>query len=128
VEKLSRFRMRSRTIPAESSRSILWISTASILLFAERTPASRRSSCTDEFWGNGYDINILLMRSLYVTFCGQTKHVLRVSVYSTSTSRLRTRDNPHANREYGYKVGSVSAYWPESSGTMSWAPVGYPTG
>jgi hypothetical protein len=111
--------------PVESSRSIPWISPAPILLFTERTSTSRRSSYTDAFFGNGYDVNTLLMSYLYVMFCGQTKHVLRLSVCSASTSPFRTRDNSYDNREYGYKVGSLSAYGPESSGT-SWAPIGHP--
>jgi hypothetical protein len=37
-------------------------------------------------FANGYNINTLRMSSYYITFCGQTKRVLRVRVCSTSTT------------------------------------------
>jgi hypothetical protein len=59
----------------------------------------------------GYDINTVLISSLYVTFCGQTKHVLGVRVCSTFTSHLWARGNPHAIHECEYEVRFSFSIW-----------------
>jgi hypothetical protein len=78
---------------------------------------------------NGYDINTLRMSSFYITFCGQTKRVLRVRVRSAST----TVTSGHGiilmlSANVGIKSASASAFGLVSSGTLSWAPICYMTG
>lgn len=79
-------------------------------------------------FANDYN-NALRMSSRYTIFCGQTNRILRVSVYSTSTT---------VTASFGIilmlcanvsiKFASASVYGLVSSGTLSWAPICYLTG
>jgi hypothetical protein len=73
-------------------------------------PHDRPYGCNS---ADGYDINTLRISSLYVKFCGQTKHFWNVRVCSTST-RVTSEDgrhNPNAIRERGYQVRFKVSVW-----------------
>jgi hypothetical protein len=63
----------------------------------------------DEF-ANGYDIDALRISS-YLTFCGQTQHVLSVRVCSTFISHLWARNNPRDIHQRGYRVRFGFSFW-----------------
>jgi hypothetical protein len=119
VEKLTRYRTRIGAIPTESPRSTSFRSVASILLLAERTSVSRRSSSTDA----------ILRMATTSTRCGwalfEQHSMERRSVFYSwgcvHNSHLWAWDNPHAIRERGYQVHFSVSVW---AGIVGYVVVG----
>jgi hypothetical protein len=122
-----RCRTRIGTIRTEGPQSTSWRSVASI---HTTTPEVHTCFQTIVLYRCNFEsdyISTLRKSSFYITFLEQTKHVLIVRVRWTSTT-VTAGHGIILMLSVNVGIKTASAFGPESSATLSWAPVCYPTG
>jgi hypothetical protein len=111
MEKLTRCRMRTGSIPSEGQWTV-----AAIPLVEEPNLFAGDRPPEMQFH------EVLLMSCFRIIFCVQTNRVLRVRVCSASTSRLWAQVILILSANVGIKSASASALGLKLSKSLSWVP------
>jgi hypothetical protein len=120
--ELTRYSTWLRIIPIETSRSTSYFMTNSCMRISVRGAhlcfqTIVLNMCS---FATGCFINTPRLSSLYISFCGQTKHVLRMRVCWRPQQYLSARDNPNVISSVCVRSILVSAF-----GLKSWTHICY---